>query len=120
MPARTLQGERVGGEGRIGQEVAAGGVEADVGDEAEVVVALAGDADELADADVLDGLVAVEAGAQAVDERALDDQPESVVSHSALTLPWESLDPHGPSLSQRERGASNQSTSARRIAVRRG
>ena len=85
---------------------------------------LAGDADELADADVFDGLVAVEAGAQAIDERALDDQPEPVVSHQSLTRP------HSPAplpIASDDEGDVGQptegrfqSTSARRIAVRRG
>ena len=115
---QDAEGERVRRERGIGQEVFVGGVETDVGDEAEVVVPLTGDPDELADADVFDGLVAVEAGAQAVDERALDDQPESVVSP-------EEAPPPAPSPLRWRGGAGmsvhqHQSTSARRIAVRRG
>ena len=56
VPASTWRGKTSVGQGRIGQQIRVGGVEADVGDEAEVVVLLAVIAHELADADILDGL----------------------------------------------------------------
>ena len=62
-------------------------------------MAVAGDANELADADILDRPLVVQAGAQAVDERPFDDHPQPVSVHveaaPSIPIPTCHPDPFG-------------------------
>jgi hypothetical protein len=78
--------ERLVRGGRIGLDVLIGRVEADVGHEAEEVVALAGDPHESPDAQLLDRRQAVQACGQPLDQRARDDQTEPILSHTCVSL----------------------------------